>query len=624
MHRQPQRPWARLALAVLLTCAAATALAGEAAADLGWRHATSLLGEPKYKPGFAHFDYVNPDAPKGGTVRLSSLGSFDSFNPVPAKGVVAAGLGNLYQSLMASSQDEPSSMYGEIAEAVRYPADFSSVTYRLNPKARWHDGRPITAEDVVWSFGVLKENNPRQAFYYRNVVKAEATGEREVTFTFDRPGNRELPHIVGQLLVLPKHWWTATALDGRRRDVTMTSLEPPLGSGPYRVKSFTPGRRISYERVADWWGAELATARGAYNFDEVRYDYFLDADVMREAFKGDGFDFRLENVAKDWATSYDIPAVREGRIVRQEFPDVSSGRMQAFWINLRRDKFKDARVRRALDLAFDFEEMNRTLFYGLYTRIDSYFAGLDLAAKGLPEGRELEILESVKDKIPPEVFTTPYRNPVGGSDETRRANLREAVRLLKEAGWEIRNRRLTNIATGEVMKIEILLDSASFERIALAYKPGLERLGIEVSVRTVDDAQFQKRQDERDFDLIMSSIAQSQSPGNEQRDYWGSAAADRPASANLSGIKDAGIDALIDKVVYARDRDELVAATKALDRVLLAGNYVVPHWRSPTWRTLRWDRFASPSLLPSQSATGGFPDVWWSDPARLAKTGAPR
>jgi microcin C transport system substrate-binding protein len=589
-----------------------------------WRQGTSLLGDLKYPQGFAHFDYVDPDAPKGGTVRLSALGSFDSFNPVPIKGVVAAGTGIVYQTLMAPALDEPSTMYGEIADAVSFPADFASVTYRLNPKARWNDGEPITPEDVIWSFDIFKANNPRQAFYYRDVVKAEASGDREVTFTFARPGNRELPQIVGQLVVLPKHWWLAKGPDGKPRDVTATSLEPPLGSGPYRIQSFTPGRRIVYERVKDWWGADLPTARGSYNFDTIRYDYYLDADVMREAFKGDAFDFRLENVAKDWATSYDIPPVKDGRIVRQEIPDVSTGRMQGFWINLRRPKFSDVRVREALNRAFDFEAMNQALFYGLYTRIDSYFAGLDLASKGLPEGEEKAILETVRDKIPPTVFTEPYRNPVGGSDEARRANLREAVRLLKEAGWEIRDRKLTNVKTGEVMTIEILLDSATLERAALAYKPGLERLGIGVSIRTVDEAQFQKRQDERDFDMIISVIAESQSPGNEQRDYWGSAAADKPGSANIAGIKDPAVDALIDRVVYAESRDELVAATHALDRVLLAGHYVVPHWRSPTWRTLRWNRFSGPSTLPSQSPTGGFPDQWWYDEAKVAKTGAPR
>jgi microcin C transport system substrate-binding protein len=613
-----------LPLVLALIASPTAASTQEAAPADAWRHGVSLLGDLKYPQGFRHFDYVDPAAPKGGTVRLSAAGSFDSFNFVPPKGVVAAGIGYLYQSLMSSALDEASTQYGEIAEAVRFPADYGSATYRLNPKARWHDGKPITTEDVVWSFEVLKANNPQQAYYYKNVAKAEATGEHEVTFTFEKAGNRELPQIIGQLVVLPKHWWTGTDASGKARDVTATSLEPPLGSGPYRIKTFAPGRNIVYGRVEDWWGADLPTAKGTYNFDEVRFEYFLDRDVMREAFKGDAFDFRAENIAKDWATSYDIPAVREGRIVKQEFPDASSGRMQAFAFNLRRDKFRDPRVRRAFNEAFDFEEMNKTLFFGLYTRIDSYFAGLDLASSGLPQGKELEILESVKDKVPPEVFTTPYKNPVNASNEERRANLRNAVRLLKEAGWEVRDRRLVNVASGEAMTVEILLDNPAFERVALVYKQSLERLGIGVSIRSVDTAQFQKREDDRDFDLIIYGQGQSQSPGNEQREYWGSDAAGRPGSANIPGIKDPAVDVLIDRVVYARDREELVAATKALDRVLMTGSYVVPMWRSATIRTLRWDRFASPKVLPSQSLTGGFPDVWWYDAARAAKVGATR
>jgi microcin C transport system substrate-binding protein len=623
-RRNAMRHHFLLILALALIAGPVSGSAQDAGTAQGWRHGVSLLGDLKYPAGFQHFDYVDPSAPKGGTVRLSAPGSFDSFNFVPPKGVVGGGIGYLYQSLMASALDEASTQYGELADAVRFPADYASATYRLNPKARWHDGKPITPQDVVWSFETLKANNPQQAFYYKNVMKAEATGDHEVTFTFDKAGNRELPQIIGQLLVLPKHWWTGTDSSGKARDVTATTLEPPLGSGPYRIKSFTPGRSIVYGRVEDWWGADLPTARGSYNFDEVRFEYFLDRDVMREAFKGDAFDFRVENIAKDWATSYDIPAVREGRIVKQEFPDTSSGRMQAFAFNLRRDKFRDPRVRRAFNEAFDFEEMNKTLFFGLYTRIDSYFAGLDLASSGLPQGKELEILESVKDKVPPEVFTTPYKNPVNGSNEERRANLRNAVRLLKEAGWEVRDRRLVNAASGEAMTIEILLDNPAFERVALVYKQSLERLGIGVTIRTVDTAQFQKRQDDRDFDLIIYGQGQSQSPGNEQREYWGSDAADRPGSANIPGIKDPAVDALIDRVVYARDREELVAATKALDRLLMAGSYVVPMWRSATIRTLRWDRFASPKTLPTQSLTGGFPDVWWYDATRAAKVGATR
>jgi microcin C transport system substrate-binding protein len=587
-----------------------------------WRHASSLLGDIKYPPDFKHFDYVNPNAPKGGVVRLSAPGSFDTFNFVPVKGVTAIGIGYLYQTLMTPSQDEASTEYPELAEAVRAAADYSWVSYRLNPAARWHDGTPVTVEDVIWTLEVLKANNPQQAAYYQNVVKAEKTGDREVTFTFDKPGNRELPQIVGQLFVLPKHWWNGNGADGKPRDITAGTLEPPLGSGPYRIKSFEPGRSIAYERVKDWWGTTLPSAVGHYNFDEIRFEYFLDRDVLREGFKGDSFDFRVESIAKDWMTAYDIDAVKNGRIIREEFPDNSTGRMQAFGFNLRRAKFQDIRVRQAFNLAFDFEEMNKTLFFGLYSRIASYFAGLDLASSGLPEGVEKAILESVREKIPASVFTTPYINPVGGTDEARRSNLRAAVALLKEAGWEIRDKRLTNTKTGETMSVEFLLDNPAFERVVLAYKPSLERLGIEVQVRTVDAAQYMDRERSRDFDIVILSKAQGQSPGNEQRGYWGSAAADQPGSPNILGVKDAGIDALIDKVVFAKDRADLVAATRALDRVLLAGHYVVPQWRSASIRTLRWDRFGHPATLPSQSLTGGFPDVWWFDAERAAKTGA--
>lgn len=440
-----------------------------------------------------------------------------------------------------------------------------------------------------------------------------------MTFTFDKPGNRELPQIVGQIVIMPKHWWTGTGADGKPRDIARGTLEPPLGSGPYRIKRFESGRSVTYERVADWWGTALPSAVGHYNFDEITFEYFADRDVMREAFKADSFDFRVEAVAKDWVTAYDIPPVRDGQIVREEFADTSSGRMQAFGFNLRRDKFKDPRVRQAFNLAFDFEAMNETLFFGLYSRISSYFAGLDLASQGLPEGQEREILETVRDKVAPSVFTEPFTNPVGGSDEKRRANLRQAVALLKEAGWEIRDKALVHVATGERMQVEFLLDNPAFERVVLAYKPSLERLGMEVSVRTVDASQYEDRERNRDFDIVIFLQAQSQSPGNEQRGFWGSTAADTPGSPNILGIKDPGVDALIDRLVFAKDRNELVAATRALDRVLLAGHYVVPQWRSATIRTLRWDRFGHPDVLPSKSPTGGFPDVWWFDADRAAK-----
>jgi microcin C transport system substrate-binding protein len=597
---------------------------GAAAQEPQWRHGAALLGEPKYAAGFKHFDYVNPNAPKGGLVRLGVQGSFDSFNIVVAgvKGAAEQGIGRVYETLTTPSLDEPSAAYGLLAEAFSYPDDFSSVTFRLRPEARWHDGRPVTVEDVIFSFEALKANSPQYAFYYGNVVKAEKSGERDVRFTFDETGNRELPQIMGQLVVLPKHWWEGTAPDGRKRDVTQTTLEPPLGSGPYRVKSFEAGRTAAYERVKDYWGANLNVNVGENNFDEIRNEYYRDATVLLEAFKGDRTDFRSENSARNWATGYDFPARHEGKVILEEFPISASGVMQALVLNLRRDKFKDARVRRALNLAFDFEDINKTLLAGQYERVSSYFHGLELAATGLPEGQELAILEKYRDKLPPEVFTTPYKNPVGGSPEAARNNLREADRLLREAGWQVKDRQRVN-AKGEVLSIELLGESPNDERFFLPYKASLERLGIAASVRTVDQVQYVNRVRSFDFDLVTNAWGQSLSPGNEQREFWGSKAADREGSQNLAGIKDPVVDALIEQLIFAKDRGELVAATKALDRVLLAHNYVIPQWTYRFQRTARWDRFSRPETMPRYGAAA-FPSIWWYDEAKVARTGAPR
>ncbi len=603
------------ATAVLL--AAATPLVFAAEAE--WRHGLSLLGTPRYPPDFKHFDYVNPNAPKGGLVRLGENGSFDTLNFIITKGTPAAGLTLIYDTLMAPSLDEVATEYGLLAEAVRYPPDFSSVSYRLRKEARWHDGKPVTPEDVVWTFeNLVKYNNP-QRFYYRHVVKAEKTGEREITFTFDSPGNRELPQIVGQINVLPKHWWTGADAQGKPRDISAGTLETSLGNGAYRIKSVVPGRTIAYERVPDYWGKNLPVNIGRDNFGEIRYEYYRDDTVELEAFKADQYDFRPENSAKSWATAYDFPARRENKVVLETFPERARGVMQAFVPNLRRDKFKDPRVRLALSYALDFEDMNKTLFFDQYKRINSYFSGTELASSGLPAGKELEILKSVRDKVPPEVFTKPFVNPAGGGEEARRANLREAARLLKEAGYEIRDRKLVNAKTGEAMKIEFLLVSPAFERVVLFYKPALERLGIEVGARVVDSSQYINRLRAREFDMVVAGWGQSLSPGNEQRDYFGSEAADRDASRNYAGIKNPAVDALIDRVIFAKDREELIAATKALDRVLLWNYYVVPTWTIDYARTARWDRFGRPEKLPAYSY--GFPEIWWYDRERAAKVG---
>ncbi len=579
-----------------------------------WRHGLSLMGEPKYPEGFKRFDYVNPDAPKAGLLRLSADGTFDSLNDIIPRGTPAAGLQLIYDTLMSPAVDEVATEYGLLAEAVSYPADYSSVTYKLRPEAKWHDGQPVTADDVVWSFEQMTKNNPRQAYYYSHVKSAAKTGEREVTFTFDQAGNRELPQIVGQLRVMPKHWWTGTDASGKPRDISKGTLEVPLGSGPYKVKQVSPGRSISFERVPDYWGKDFPVNVGTNNFNEQRFEYFRDGVVELEAFKGDQYDFRVETSAKDWATAYNFPAVKDGKVIIEEFPDRASGAMQAFIPNLRRAKFQDQRVRRALNLALDFDSMNRTLFFGQYKRTTSYFQNTELASSGLPSGLELEILESVKDKIPASVFTTANANPEDWSEGLRRGNLRKAAGLLREAGYVIKDGKLVNAFT-----MEILIGNPAFERVALFYKPTLERLGITVSVRQVDTSQYINRLRARDFDMIISGWGQSLSPGNEQRDFWGSSAADREGSANYAGIKDAGVDALIEKVIYAKSREELVAATRALDRVLLAHDYVVPSWNYPNTRTARWNRFGRPSSLPEYSFA--FPDIWWWDAAKAAQTG---
>jgi microcin C transport system substrate-binding protein len=591
--------------------------------DKAWRHGLSLFGELKYPAGFPQFDYVNPQAPKGGAVRVSAFGTFDNFNLVVAgvKGSLAGGIDLIFDTLMVPSMDEVATGYGLLAEGVSHPPDFSSATYRLRANARWHDGKPVTPEDVIFSFEAFKQYHPQLSAYYRHVTKAEKTGEREVTFTFDSPGNRELPQIVSELNVLPKHWWEGTDDSGKKRDISATTLEKPLGCGAYRIKEFTAARSVVYERVQDYWGKDLNVNIGRDNFEEVRYEYFRDSTVALEAFKGDALDWRTENSAKSWATSYDFPAVKEKRVLIEEFPVRSSGVMQAFVFNTRRAKFKDPRVRLALNYAFDFEEMNKQLFFGQYKRIASYFEGLELASSGLPQGKELEILETVRDKVPAEVFTKAYSNPVGGNPENVRTNLRESLRILKDAGYEVRNQKLTNTQTGETFSIEFLAADPNSERFFLFYKPSLERIGVTVAVRTVDEAQFINRERAWDFDCVTGSWGESLSPGNEQRAYWGSQAADQAGSRNLIGIKNPAIDTLIDKVIFAKDRADLVAATKALDRVLLWNHYVVPQWTYGFQRTARWDRFGRPEKMP-QYAAAAFPTIWWWDAERAAKTGS--
>ena len=609
-----------LAAPVFGALGAETFSVSAAAPGQQWKHGLSLFGEPQYPPGFKHFDYVNPSAPQGGTVRRIAFGTFDNFNQVVAgvKGSLAMGIELITESLTTPALDEVSTEYGLLAEAVSFPEDRSSVTYRLRANAHWHDDKPVTPDDVIFSFFAWKENSPELGAYYRHVTKAEKSGERDITFTFDGPGNRELPQIVGQLPILPQHWWEGTDSSDRKRDITQTTLEPPLGSGPFRLKEFIAGRTLVYERVADYWGKDLNVHIGTNNFAQMRYEYYRDSTVALEAFKADQVDYRTENSAKNWATAYDFPAVRDKKVVMEEFPIRNIGVMQAFAFNIRRPKFQDPRVRRAFNFGFDFEEMNRQIFFGLYQRISSYFQGTELACSGVPEGQELAILETVKDKVPPELFTHPYTNPVGGDPQKVRNNFREAVALFRDAGYEIRDTKLVHAKTGEPFSVEFLAEDPTTERILLFFKPSLERLGMDVAVRTVDSAQYENRLRQFDFDIIVANWGESLSPGNEQRGYWGSQAADRPGSRNLVGIKNPAVDELINRVIFSKDRAELVAATHALDRVLLWNFYVVPQWTSSVVRTARWDRFGRPTTLPKYGLSG-FPTIWWWDAEKAAK-----
>jgi microcin C transport system substrate-binding protein len=586
-----------------------------AAAGAEPAHAVALHGTPKYPPDFAHFDYADPGAPKGGTVRLAEIGGFDSLNPFILKGTAAAGLGRTFDTLTVQSEDEPFTEYGLVAESIRRDPQQRWVEFRLRPEARFHDGSPITAEDVAFTLELLKtRGHPFYRAYYKDIERAVVKGPRTVRFQFAVAGNRELPLIVGQLPVLSKDWW-------KDRDFTKTTLEPLLGSGPYRVEKVDPGRSITYQRVDDYWARDLPVNRGRHNFDVIRIDYYRDDTVALEAFKAGEYDFRQENVAKNWAVGYDGPALRDGLIKKEEIPHERPTGMQAFVFNTRKALFADRRVRWALAHAFDFEWANKNLFHGAYTRTKSYFSNSELAARGLPSAAERALLEPYRDRLPPEVFTRAYEPPSTDGSGNPRRNLRTAARLLKEAGWVVRGGRLVHGETGEPFAFELLLVSPSFERVALPFQRNLKRLGIEMRVRTVDPAQYQKRLDRFDFDMVVASFGQSLSPGNEQRDYWTSVAADTPGSRNLAGIKDPVVDALVEKIILAPDREALVTATRALDRVLLWGHYVIPHWHLRYFRVAYWDKFGRPRITPKYGL--GF-DTWWVDRDRARRLQAIR
>ncbi len=571
-------------------------------------HALSLLGGPSLPADFRHWPWVNPDAPKGGEIALTALGSFDSFNGFILRGTPAVGLGNLYDTLLKESADEASTEYCHLAARIELPRDQQWVAFELRPEARWHDGRPVTAEDVVFTFTTLREKGrPTYRGYWADIAEVVAEGPRRVVYRFKTNENRELPLIVGQMPVLPKHFWEG-------RDFARPTLDPPLGSGPYRLDRFEAGRSLVYRRVEDYWARDLPTAKGTANFDLMRYEYFRDSTVALEAFKAGQIDFRTENIAKEWATAYDFPAVRRGLVKKDEIRHEIPTGMQSFALNLRRPIFQDARVRRALIEVFDFEWMNANLFYGSYARTASFFSNSDLASSGVPEGREREILETYRGRVPDALFTDPYRLPVTDGSGNNREGLRRALDLLRQGGWTVKDRKLVN-AKGEPFAFEILLNGPSFERVALPYVEVLRRLGMEPRVRSVDPAQYQVRIDSFDYDMTVDGQGQSLSPGNEQRDYWSCARAQEPGSQNVSGICDPVIDELVEYVIAAPDRAELLARTRALDRVLLWGDFVVPQWHNRTFRIAYWDKFGRPARNPKYALAL---DSWWIEPTRAA------
>ncbi len=575
-------------------------------------YAFSVRGKPALPADFAHFPYVNPAAPKGGSVTLAALGSFDSFNPFILRGTPASGIERVWDTLLRPSADEVLTAYGHVARDIEVAEDRSFTAFDLRPEARFNDGTPITAQDVVWTFNTLRDKGkPFYRLYYADVTDVAAEGPLRVVFHLKPTAAREMPFTLGELPVLPEHWW-------RGRDFTAPLTDPPLGSGPYQVGHFEFARYVVYNRVPNYWAADLPTGRGLANFGEIHTEYFRDATVAMEAFKAGQIDFRQENVAKNWATAYDFPAVQKGLVKKVEVRHHLPVGMQGFAMNTRRAVFADARVRQAMTWAFDFEWMNKNLFYGAYTRTGSYFANSDLASSGVPAGAELALLEPFRAQLPAELFTTAFALPVTDGSGNNRPQLIHALDLLRQAGWTVQDRKLVD-SHGNQMAFTILLDDPIFERVALPYKASLERLGIAVGVRTVDPSQYQEMTDNFDFDMTITVFGESDSPGGEQRDYWSCAAAKAAGSSNITGICNPAVDALVEDVVSAPDYDHLVTATHALDRVLLWGWYVVPNWYLSGYRLAYWDRFGQPEV---PVRTGYVFDAWWIDPARAAAVAA--
>ena len=578
------------------------------------QHAITLYGEaPKYPASFKHFDYVNPDAPKGGTLRQAGFGGFDSFNPFINKGVAEENIGLIYDTLTKRSLDEPFSEYGLLAERIERDPQNRWVRYHLRQEARFHDGQPVTADDVVFTFeSLMAHGSPLYKTYYADVAKVVAESPRSVRFEFKHANNRELPMILGQLSILPKHWWAG-------RNFADGTLDIPVGSGPYRIERFQAGRTIRYTRVKDWWGENLPVNRGQNNFDAIEVDYYRDNTVALEALKAGQFDFWLETSAKNWATAYNSPAVRDGRLKKDEIANHNPAGMQGFIFNTRRELFQDVRVREALALLFDFQWANKNLFNGAYTRTHSYFDNSELAATGLPSPEELKILEPLRKQLPAQLFSQPFKVPETDGSGIIREQQRRAYQLLQEAGWKIANDQMLD-AKGQPVVIEFLLAQTEFERVLLPYKRNLRDLGINLEIRRVDVSQYINRLRSRDFDLIVGGFPQSNSPGNEQREYWHSSSADRPGSRNYIGLKDPAIDQLVDGLINAESRASLVQHTRALDRVLLWGHYVVPNWHIKTWRLAYWDRLQHPAVTPPYDY--GLM-TWWIKPeAASAAKGA--
>jgi microcin C transport system substrate-binding protein len=596
-----------LITALALFCVHSLPKNAEADSKVIRSHGLAMHGDLKYGPDFKHFDYADPDAPKGGDVWLAGIGTFDSLNPFILKGLTPAGIGNLFDTLTLQSDDEPFSEYGLIAETIEVPEDRAWVIFKLRPEARFHDGSPLTVEDVIFTFEILKtQGHPFYRSYYANVVKAEKVGERKVKFTFTPGENHELPLIIGQMPVLSKAYWST-------RDFAQTTLEPPLGNGPYKIIKVDPGRSITYGRVENYWAANLPVNGGRHNFGTLRYDYYRDTTVALQAFKACEYDLRQENIAKDWATAYDFPAVREGEVIKEEIPHERPTGMQGFVFNTRRSVFQSSLVRQALAYAFDFPWTNQNLFYGAYKRTTSYFSNSELASSGLPTDEERAILLPFKEYLPQEVFTQSYSPPTSDGSGDIRINLRTATKLLRRARCSIQDRRLVQGDASAPLDFEILLVNPGFERIVLPFVRNLKKLGITARVRTVDSTQYQNRLENFDFDMVIASFTQSLSPGNEQRTFWSSEAADQPGSRNLAGIADPVVDELIELIISAPDRQSLVQRTRALDRVLLWGHYVIPQWHLNYFRVAYWNKFGRPKINPKYSL--GF-DTWWVEPKK--------